>query len=227
MARRTNIWLCYFGNLWKHDASMVLSVHWQLCEIRCFGLCIRTNVKPFKWYNSEQLWRSEDETRWQRLLPAGNKTVAQQGGSQLCGSISLKNNESIESVNHSFHTSSATNMTWTRTILFAREPRSQCGQTSIIDYRPASKLVWVQKHNPWPDGCGRPRHMESVHILQHVTRLSTSTKHCFSCCLERSLPWALYLFLWWFCFSHVFFFFLTFCHCLKLFLICALQVLIF
>lgn len=172
-----------------------------------------------KWYNCEQIWRTENETccLFTKLLPAGK----QARGSQLCGSISLNNSGSIESVNHGFHISNA------------MIPSLQIWLMSLSLHHIAHQLQlwiregeWVQKHQPGTRGCSSLKHMVRMHILHYAPRLSTSTKYCFSCSVLSISPWAV-LFLWWFGF---WVFSLFYRHCvyntLSIF-INAVQVLIF
>lgn len=120
-------------------------------------------------------------------------------GSQLCGSISLKNSGSIESVN----LASPFPMAWSPlskydvdlgTFVYVTEPSSQCRTTSIMDYSSThSKGEWVQKHKPWTGGCSHLRHMVNIHILQNVPWLSTYIKHCFSCSVLREAHLELFI----------------------------------
>lgn len=131
------------------------------------------------------------------------------GGSQLCGSISLKKRKHgicKSSLSHFlWHGTFPGNMQWTQALLcmflsLHHNARKTSGLVSNLQWETASPeartLNWRLQRSETYDKYAYISGSASALLLLHKALF-------LQLCLESSSPWAAYLFLWWFCFAHV------------------------
>lgn len=99
-----------------------------------------------------------------------------------------------------------------------------------------SEADWVQKCKPWTAGCrieASETYAKHAYTLECALALLLHNALFISICFERSSPWAVHLFLWWFSFLVFSLLFLSFflspagLKYFRHFLICSVKVLIF